>query len=109
MLLSTLRTLPFIRVRNKSVKFCEVFSTPPRYTQRMKRVMRDVIKIVTTVRRLPVANDWGEQTTGHTAAELPLSNAADGNVPTQTTTAWAEPFPEYVYSTYLLIYRVVDD
>jgi len=75
----------------------------------MKRVMRDVIKIVTTVRRLPVANDWGEQTTSHTAAEMPLPNAAAGNVPRQTTTAWVEPFPEYVYSTYLLIYRVVDD
>ncbi|MFN8492480.1 MAG: hypothetical protein U0350_33070 [Caldilineaceae bacterium] len=75
----------------------------------MKRVIRDVIKIVTTIRRLPEEHSQVHLTIDSAGAEIPGSEQADDDVSAQTSAAWANTLSDTVYTTYLLIYRVVDE
>lgn len=75
----------------------------------MKRVVRDVIKIVTTVHWLP---EVGEQPVRlpaqvglETATGPPSTNSDNASAPVADST---DQFTSYVCSTYIFIYRVLE-
>lgn len=74
----------------------------------MKRVMRDVIDIVTTIRWLP------DDTEQHTLAQVFLPWEAGLSADEAMETGEAAPLAEdealyAVYYTYLIVYRLLDD
>lgn len=75
----------------------------------MKRVLRDVIKIVTTVRRLSEEHSQIHLDPGYATAEMQMTSPIDDEISTRTSESQADPLSESVYTTYLLIYHVVDD
>lgn len=92
-----------------SVKFCEVFSAPPRYTQRMKRVIREVIKIVTTIHWLPEDGEQRPLTLDRIGLETEeKSSYTGGDNASDEITDSADQFSSYIYCTYILVYRVLD-
>ena len=75
----------------------------------MKRVIRDVIKIVTIIRWLSEEGEQLPQSPDRisltTEDGLPYTNM--GNTLGETTDS-ADPCSSYVYCTYILVYRVLD-
>jgi hypothetical protein len=74
----------------------------------MKRVMRDVLNIITTIRWLP--DDAENQPFAETMmAQEARLRACDGHVPDEAARDAAREAPYVVYYTYLIAYRLLDD
>jgi len=75
----------------------------------MKRVVRNVIKLVTTVHWLPEVGEQPAhlpaQVVLETAAGPPATNSDNASAPVADST---EQLTSYVCSTYIFIYRVLE-